>query len=155
MKSRAGFEESVSSFEQFLAENGYPPCTVWVREQDVVLGRKGALYVRDPLPRSNEREARAKFAAGMQRELGVLFGALCTMGDVTCCYVWTPLDEQESEYRLMPAGTKFSVPSGAAWNELPTGASRKLGRPVKNRLLWQWLEWRHRKLQEHKRWLFQ
>jgi hypothetical protein len=68
------------------------------------------------------------------------------MGVVTCCYVWTPLDEQESEYRLMPAGTKFSV---------RTEASRKIGRPVKNGLVWRWLEWRHREREEHKNWLFQ
>jgi hypothetical protein len=140
------FEEAVRSFEEFIGENSYPPHVVWVRAQEVAVAPHRRLFVRDPTALDNEEHARATFAAGMQNEMGVLFSTLCELGGVTCCYVWTPVNEHEAGKILMPRGLKMSATSAE---------SRLHGKAMKNALMWRWLRWKHRKRQQYKDWLFQ
>jgi hypothetical protein len=144
-KSDANFEESVARYEKFLKENGYPPRVVWVRWRDVLLTGRRQIFVRTPVPTTNEGLARTAFNDGIAKKLGILFATVCEMDGVTCCRAWVPADEDEAERSLMPEGLKLSV---------TTGESRLYGKAVTNRIGWFWLKLKYRQCQHLKDFLF-
>ncbi|HEY6307005.1 MAG TPA: hypothetical protein VI488_11175 [Candidatus Angelobacter sp.] len=145
MNVSSGFSESVAQFKEFLAANGYPPSVVWVCPQDVLLIGTRQILVRISFPLRNERHAQAEFERGMKKQMGVLFSTLSHMDAATCRYTWVPADEEEAHRHLMPRAVKFSA---------NTGDSRFLGKDVRNRLRWLWLQLKHRKRQECREELF-
>jgi hypothetical protein len=139
------FEESLVRYKEFLRENGYPSAIAWVRPQDVILAKQHTIFVRVPLPTTNEALARAAFNDGIGKKLGILFATVCEMDGVTCCRAWVPADEDEAQRSLMPQDLKVSV---------TTGENRLCGKAVTNRITWLWLKLKYRKHQEQRDFLF-
>jgi len=139
------FEESVVRYREFLRENGYPSAIAWVRPQDVLLARQRKIFVRVPLPITNEAFARAAFNDGIGKKVGILFATVCEMDGVTCCRAWVPADEDEAQRALMPQDLKLSV---------TTGESHLRGKAVTNRISWLWLKLNYHKHQEQRDFLF-
>jgi len=140
------FQESVTEFRRFLAENGYPQDLIWVKPDDVILTGTSLIYIRVPVPHSNEESARQLFEHGISQQMGVLFATLCEIDGAACSYVWVPKDESEAEQALMPVGLKMSV---------NTGESRHQGQAVRNRLYWSYLRLKYGEKQYLKEQLFQ
>lgn len=137
------FEEAVSRLVNFLASQGYPKTISWVRPEDVAWVRK-KLFVRCQADQAERQaEARHAYHVATGRRLGVQFAMLCSLGETTCCYVWSPHDEDEAERSLMPNGLKLKVPL----KPLPA-------RHVKLALEWGWRKWRGRRWEEQKACLF-
>jgi hypothetical protein len=139
------FSESVTRFQKFLGESGYPPRVIWVDPQDVLLTGTCQALVRVSVPADKELHAQAVFEKGMKEQMGVLFATLCEMDDVSCCYAWVPVDEEEAHRHLMPRDLKLSA---------NIGESRLFGKAVTNHFRWLWLRLRHRKHQELRDQLF-
>jgi len=139
------FDESVSRYKQFLEEQGYPRDVVWVRPGDVLASSGRVIYVKLPVPRSNEEFVRRLFDLGISREKGVLFDTLCDGDGMTFSYAWVPHDDAEAEESLMPKGLKLSA---------KTGASRVPGKSVGSRLRWSYLQLKHRGQQNMKEQMF-
>jgi hypothetical protein len=126
----SSFEDAQKRFQEFLVRNGYPKELTWVTPDDVILRDRKLVYVRLPVPASNTLHARELFELGMLRQLGVLLQAVCEIDGTTCCYVWVPVDQAESQYALMPRGLKMSA--NMAESRIPA-------RSVRSRIQWHWL----------------
>jgi hypothetical protein len=131
------FDKVAEDFREFLRSQGYPHAILWIRPKDVIVSEK-TLHVRLS-NLSNQVQVKRAFDSAMGRGLGVLLAALCVTTGATCCYLWTPRDEDEAMRHLMPRKPKFSVPA----------ASRN-GIVVTNPVKWFWLKWKYRKIQEFK-----
>ena len=139
------FEESVTRFQKFLKEVSYPTTVVWVKQDDVILTDKHLIYIKQCIPQKNESDAQRTYGLGMNRQLGVLFGALCSTDEVTYAYVWVPTDELDAQRALMPRDLKLSA---------ATGTDRIRGMVVRSRLLSACLSIRYRRKQKWKDQLF-
>ena len=139
------FDESLARYKQFLGENGYPREVVWVTPDDVLLSSSPVIFVKLPVPESNEQSVRHLFDLGISQQKGVLFDTLCEGNGVTFSYAWVPSDDSEAEEHLMPKGLKLSA---------RTGTSRMLGRAVGSRLRWSYLQLKYRGQQNMKGQLF-
>jgi hypothetical protein len=146
-RDASNFETTAARFTKFLEEKKYPAKIVWVRPEDVLLSGKRSLYVRVPIPTTNETDARNTFDEAVRNGRGLLMSTICEMGASTCCYVFAPKSREEESQGLWPAdgGVKFSA---------RTEASRVVGKPVESRLFWAVLKLLHRSEQDLRDFLF-
>lgn len=142
----SSFEESCLQFCEFLARHDYPNMIVWISPEDILMTDRRFLYVRLPVPNTNQRRASDAFEAAMQRQAGVWFSTVCDAGEVTCCKVWVPFDESERE-RAMCSKTELKMSASS-------GESRLRGKGVRNSFLWLYLRLRYRGQQGLKDQLF-
>jgi hypothetical protein len=141
------FGTTGARFTRFLEQNKYPTKILWLMPEDVLLSGKGFLYVRVPIPATNETNARNIYDEAVRNGRGVLISTICEMGASTCCYVWFPKGPEEEPQGLWSddGGVKFSA---------RTEASRVRGKLVKSRLFWAFLKSQHRSKQSLKDFLF-
>ncbi len=145
MNRYPNFDESLSKYRGFLEDNGYAKDVVWITPDDVLLSGRRLIYVRVPVPASNEREVRRLYERGMTEEKGVLLDTICEADGTTFSYAWVPRDQSEAELALMPVGLKMSV---------RTGTSRLPAKAVRSTLQWLFLRLRHHRQQRLKPGLF-
>lgn len=141
----SSFDESLVKFRRFLRENGYPEKVVWLMPKDVLLSGRRLIYVRVPIPRTNETLACELFALSVSQGRGVLFKTICTIEDTTYAFAWSPKDEDEAEQRQIGNGLKMSV---------VIKSSMVAGETVNNMLRWLYLRLRLRGKQMHRAELF-
>ena len=146
-RSAPDFGTTAARFTEFLEQNKYPAKIQWLMPEDVLLSGKRLLYVRVPIPTTNEMNARNTYDEAVRNGLDLLMSTICEMGDSTCCYVWAPKGPEEEPQGLWSndGGVKFSA---------RTEASRVIGKPVKSRLCWAFLKSQHRSKQNLKDFLF-
>lgn len=135
----ASFEDSVSEFREFLRKNDYPEKVAWVEPGDVLLSGFRLIYVRVPIPRTNEQHVRQLFDLSQSSYIGILFGTICAIKDTTYANAWMPRDAGEAERRLMSDGLKMSA---------KTGIGRIPGETVRSLLRWSYLRlklWRRQR----------
>jgi hypothetical protein len=141
----SNFDDAQERFREFLAKNGYPTELIWVTPNDVLLTGRKLIYVKLPVPKCNLLRARELFELGMPRQLGVSFRAVCEFKGVTCCYVWVPADQSESQHAFMPRDLKMSA---------NTGESKVPAMSVNSQTRWHCLKIVHRNKQALKDQLF-
>lgn len=131
------FDDAVATFREFLQKTGFPKEIVWLSAEDAVLVPGRVLYLKPQAHEVGVALARERYETGMARKLGVLFAALCKLGDATCCFVWVPSDADEAQRSLMPksGGLKLRVPN----EEFRLSIKR-----IRNSLYWKILQARHR-----------
>ena len=139
-QSDATFDATVARFRQLLTLNKSPENVVWLKPEDIFWGATQVVYVRVPIPSTNETIARRMFDEGMTRGRGLLMSTVCEMGASTCCYVWYPKCPEEEPQGLWPQDGSAKLSAG-------TGSARRRGKPVKSSVPWALLKLRHRRNQ--------
>ncbi|HLJ90698.1 MAG TPA: hypothetical protein VKZ53_28085 [Candidatus Angelobacter sp.] len=139
------FGEALARFEEFLANQGYPSSVIWVTPDDVLLSGSQEIFVKTPVSPQNEVSVRKIFDEGMRQELGVLFTTLCETGRISYAFAWTPKDDLDAQYALMPKDLKLSV---------GIGYSRRPGKEVESHIYWRFLQFKYRREQGIKRQVF-
>jgi hypothetical protein len=141
------FGTTAVRFTKFLEQNKYPAKIVWLMPEDVLLSGRRFLYVRVPIPTTNETNARNIYDEAVRNGRGLLMFTICEMGASTCCCVWFPKGPEEEPQGLWSdgGGVKFSA---------RTEESRLMGKPVKSRLFWAFLKSQHRSKQSLKDFMF-
>ncbi len=139
------FDEWLVNFRQFLGKNGYPEKVAWVTARDILLSGRRLIYVKVPVPDSNENEVRQLFDAGASEEWGILLDTICDTKDATYAFAWSPRNAREAERNLMRKGVKMSAAPREA--RVPCEA-------VRSRLRWSYLQFKLRGKQQQKHLLF-
>ena len=142
------FEQACNRFGKFLTDTRWPQKLVWVRPDDVLVPERRFLFIKSPTPIGNLAHYRNQFEIGMDRELGVLIHALCKSKSTTYCFVWTPVDEDESARHMMPIMGDYLKMS------IPTRLSVLLAKEIRSRCCWRYLQSRYKSKQELKEQLF-
>lgn len=147
LRNDEDFEATVARFQKFLEQCNYLGKIVWLMPGDVLLSGERFVYVRVPIPATNESKARSIFDEGVAHGRGLLISTLCEMQSATCCCLWYPERQENEPQGLWPhdGSVKFSA---------KTEMARMPGKPVKSRLLWAFLKYRHRGHQHLKDLLF-
>jgi hypothetical protein len=141
----ASFEDSILEFREFLGKNDYPEKVAWLEPRDVLLSGRRLIYVRAPVPETNEQRVRQLFDLSQSNHSGILFETICAIMDTTYAYAWMPSDAAEARHRLMGDGLKMSV---------KTGLGKVPGKAVHSRLWWTYLQLALRGKQQNKDQLF-
>jgi hypothetical protein len=141
----ASFEDSFLEFREFLRKNDYPEKVAWVEPGDVLLSGRRLIYVRAPVPETNEQHVRQLYDLSQSSHTGILFETICAIKDTTYAYAWMPRDAAEAGRRLMGDGLKMSA---------KTGLGKVPGKAVQSRLWWTYLLWALRGRQQNKNQLF-
>jgi len=144
-RTGSGFDKSLLEFRQFLGKNGYPEKVVWVTARDILLSGRRLIYVKVPVPDSNENEVRQLFDAGASEEWGILLDTICETKDATYANAWSPRNADEAERNLMHKGVKMSV---------RTREAKVPGEAVRSSLRWLYLRLKLRGKQQAKHLLF-
>jgi hypothetical protein len=147
LQNDSDFETTVVRFQKFLGQNSYSENIVWLTPEDVLMSGKQFVYVRVPIPSANAANARQTYEQGVVHGRGLLICTICEMEASTCCYVWYPKREEDKPQGLWPH-------DGSAKLVAKTRAARIPGKPVKNRLLWEFLKLWHRRQQGSRDFLF-
>ena len=133
------FDAAVARFQQFLSANNYSEKIVWVTPENVLTTGKRFIYVRVPIPLSNEVKARRMYDQGLAGGRGLLMSTVCRMNASTYCYIWFPKSVEEVPQGIWPhdgslklsARDKSSSPAvsadreGALWSLLKILAPKK------------------------------
>ncbi len=141
----SSFDEWLLNFRQFLGKNGCPEKIVWVTARDILLSGRRLIYVKVPVPESNENEVRQLFDAGASEEWGILLDTICETKHATYAFAWSPRNAREAERNLMPKGVKMSA---------RTREGKVPCEVVRSRLRWLYLQWKFRGKQQQKQLLF-
>lgn len=136
------FDEAVTRFQRFLADNGYAREIVWVEPEDVLLTGTRKIYVRLRVPADRQNQAREMYETVVKLNCGLRMATLAENAEATYCYLWGRPEDHEREPQLWPR-------RGVAMSVLQS-ESRRTAEPVRNRLRWGWLSWRLRAKQELK-----
>lgn len=104
-----GFDQALTSWQNFLREEGYVGNVFWIFRDDITL-HDGRFFLRLPLPEINQSLVTQIYEQGCEKGLGVTLSFFCSIADDCYCYIWTPKDAREAELALL-AGLKFSIPS--------------------------------------------
>lgn len=143
----SAFGATVVRFQKFLRQNKYPENIIWLMPEDILLSCKRFLYVRVPVPETNETIARNIYDEGVVHGRGLLMSTICEMAASTCCYVWFPKRPEEEPQGLWPH-------DGSVKLSAQVETSRMIGKSVKSSLLWGLLKLRYRRSQNLKGLLF-
>ena len=130
------FEEAVTRFQRFLADNGYAREIVWVEPQDVLVTGTRKTYVRVPAPLEREKRAREMYEAVMKLDCGLRMATFAESAEASYCYLWGWPADHEKDPQLWPRRGLFM---SALQRD-----SRGRAEPVRNWLRWAWLSWRFR-----------
>lgn len=147
LRSDADFGATVARFQKFLGQNNYPENIVWLMPEDVLLSGKRFVYVRVPIPATNETKARGIYDEGVARGRGLLFSTICEMNASTCCYVWYPRRQVDEPQGLWPRDGSVKLSAKMETSRVPA-------KPVKSGLVWAFLKLQHRRKQNLKDFLF-
>jgi hypothetical protein len=101
------YEELQGQLSQLLQRTGHPSRVAWVFQDDLAWVR-GTLYVRLPLPTSNEASVLEALKSRKVQDHGVEAHVLATLEAMTLCGLIIPRNSQEAE-SLMIGGIKCSV----------------------------------------------
>lgn len=140
------FEQVVTRYRQFLAENGYSMEIIWVRPQDVLATRTRGVYIRVPVPVENEEMAKEMYYAVINADCGLRMATLASDDGKTYCYLWGRLEDHQKEPQLWPN-------RGLAMSAL-SGESRRVAHTVRSATRWVCLKWRLRTKQAQKGLMF-
>jgi hypothetical protein len=108
---------------------------------------KRSVFVRVPIPVTNEMKARDAYDKGVANGRGLLMSTICEMDGSTCCYVWYPRRQEKEPQGLWPL-------DGTVKLSAKTGMSKILGKPIMSRLIWAFLKLQNRRKQDLKQLLF-
>jgi len=128
------FESAAAEFLRFAVSEGYPRELLWVKTEDVLLGRwlgqfRYFVWQGDPIKRQGI--AQIEYENALKREMGMIFEAKCRTDRWTICHLYVPLDDEDAQHRLVP---KVGVKQKAAVEPLSTVL-------VRNRMWWLFLKW--------------
>jgi hypothetical protein len=104
------FDEAVSSFQEFLASQGWPRSIRWLRTGDARVSR-GHIAIRAGTRARGEAHARQVYSTAVSAGMGVKIEALCRSDAHTFARIVRPLNEESSARGLFPDGLKLSVPA--------------------------------------------
>jgi hypothetical protein len=141
------FTAGVGRFQQFLRQNAYSDNVIWLLPDDVLPSGKRFIYVRVPIPATNEMKTRETYDEGVAAGRGLLMSTTCEMEDSTCCYVWYPRRQEDVPQGIWPHDGSMKLSAKIETSRFP-------GNPVKSRVLWTFLKLRHRGRQGLKDFLF-
>jgi hypothetical protein len=141
----ASFDESLAQFCRFLKEQGRPQNVVWITQNDVLVSRKRKIYIKFPVPQSNEKSVRKLFNVPIGVRRGILFEGICRSREITFAHAWTAKNAGEENGRLMNDDLKLSIITGM--NDVP-------GIAVKSELRWKYLQRKFRDREKLKDILF-
>ena len=131
------FEDAAANFLGFLKREKVADQIEWIFPEDLRLAG-GRFYVKLPIPGDNFVRARAKYAEGLRRDLGIELSVICWIGDSAYSNIFVPADERESELHLMPTGLptrlKLSYPSKSG--ESSRRDERREAIPVYSNVKW-------------------
>ena len=108
----SGFGNWLVNFRQFVVEKGYPERVVWVTARDILLSGRPLIYVRFPVPDSNEDEVRQLFDSVASEKWGILLEAIGETEDTTIAYACSPRNASDAGRNLMYKGVKLSARIG-------------------------------------------
>jgi hypothetical protein len=131
------FDAAVARFQQFLSANNYSEKIVWVTQENVLTTGKRFIYVRVPIPPSNEVMARRMYDQGLAGGRGLLMSTVCRMNASTCCYIWFPKSVEEVPQGIWPLDGSLKL---CARDKSPSPP----GRPIREGVLWLLLKFWHR-----------
>lgn len=140
MRIDSNFDEVVAQFQKLLEHEKYSSNIVWVMPEDALLSGERFIYVRLPIPGTNEVKARKIFQEGMANGRGLLISTLCELRDSTCCYLWYPKSKEDEPQGLWPQ-------DGSVKLSVKIEMSRVPGKVIKSRLLWAFIKFRVRRKQ--------
>ena len=124
------FEMAERRFRDFLSSQGLPTIVAWTSSESVVvIGKR--FVVRDLSGDVAAAQARREYEAAIDRRIGVVFEAICSVAGRTYARVRVPSSHADAQQRLIADGLKLSTP-----NPL------RPGRLVASRVSWWW--YRHR-----------
>jgi hypothetical protein len=128
------FEDAAADFARFAVSQGFPPNLLWVKADNVLLGRwKGRwiYFIWKDDPAKRQQVAKAEYESAISRNIGVAFEGKFKTDRWTICRVYVPVNDLDAQYRMIPqTGLKLNV----AVEPLPAMLLR-------NRMLWQLLKW--------------
>src|SRR5215468_9662886 len=103
------FDQSVSRFRALLSAERWPNTIRWLSAADVVRSDDGTIFIR--FRDNHEALAEKEYESACHRRLGVCFDAVCTVGEMTCAMVLSPVDALDAELQMYPSdgGLKLSV----------------------------------------------
>ena len=104
------FEAAVSSFQEFLASQGWPRSIRWLRTGDARVSR-GHIAIRAGTRARGEAHARQIYSTAVSAGMGVKIEALCRSDAHTFARVVRPLNEDSSARGMFPDGLKLGVPA--------------------------------------------
>jgi hypothetical protein len=136
----ANFDATVAQFQQLLKQSNYPSHLVWLTPEDVLMTGKRLIYVRVPIPSTNESTARRTYDEGVANGRGLIMSTICEMDASAGCYIWYPKASEEVPQGIWPN-------EGSAKLSAKIDASRQKGKAVKSTLHWALLKFRHQKNQ--------
>jgi hypothetical protein len=129
MADKPDFETAISQFKVLLGKCQYAKSILWVTPRDVILPGRRLVYIKIPVPTSNETEARKTYQEGIAQGRGLLISTLCEMPESTCCFLWYPRNVDEVPQGNWPHDGLFKMSA-------ETGESRISGKGIRNRFLW-------------------
>jgi hypothetical protein len=107
------FEEASSDFARFAVSQGFPPNLLWVKKDDLLLGRwhgRWTYFVWRGDPAKRQNVAKIEYENSITRNIGIAFEGKCKTDRWTVCRVYVPLDDEDAQYRMIPrTGVKQSV----------------------------------------------
>jgi hypothetical protein len=107
MNDIPNFEDALTSFRQFLAEQGHPTNIVWVFREDIWKRSPLSVVIRFPSQRKNLALAQKVFDEGRRKGL-VDVHAIATVGEKVAATIWFPKFTDE-EIQGWNRGMKLSV----------------------------------------------
>ncbi|MFZ6757559.1 hypothetical protein ACO0K9_10070 [Undibacterium sp. Ji50W] len=104
------FDKAIVRFRVFLLSQGAPGKIVWVApEHTICCGPDWKIFKDEGIPESLVKEW---YQQAKDSELGLRFCLLCKDSETSYCYLYTPVDVEDAEYKLLLNGSlKMSVPS--------------------------------------------
>jgi len=147
LRNDADFGAAIARFQKFLGHNKYPEHIVWLMPEDVLLSGERFVYVRVPVPATNELKARDIYNEGMAHGRGLLMSTVCEMQSSTCCSLWYPRRQEDVPQGIWPHDGSVKLSAKIETARMP-------GKPVTSSLTWAFLKYRHREQQDLKDFLF-
>jgi hypothetical protein len=96
-------------FSGFLGAQNYPKSIGWVFPGDVVIDKERRYWIRPNRAEASKR-AVLRYAAGLERNLGISLFAICSNETETFASIYVPEDNLDAQYHLMGRCLKLSCP---------------------------------------------
>lgn len=128
------FEDAAADFARFAMSQGFPPNLLWVKADDVLLGRwngRWIYFIWKGGPAKRQELAKTEYESAIRRNIGLAFEGKCKTDRWTICHVYVPVNDLDAQYRMIPqTGLKLNV----AVDPLPAIL-------LESRTLWRILKW--------------
>jgi hypothetical protein len=147
IERKLAFEAAIRNFQELLRKCGYAEKILWLMPEDVLVSGKRFVYVRFPVPASNEARARRTYEEGIAHGRGLLISTLCEVPGATGCFIWYPKNRAEEPQGIWPQDGSFKLSTKIEGSRIP-------GKVVRSGLQWTLLGVRHAAKQSMKDRLF-